>query len=478
MSRNITANHTAFSTEAGQEERAAEGKLLFTKYCSQDCAMLIKGTRLIAMQSLAEDSGLIGAVYVGRVQNVAQNLDACFVEIADGNAGFLSERDSRYYFLCSRADGAHTGGMEVENDSNSTAESGHRKRKYRFRQGDELLVQVTKEPHKTKQIALSTHISLSCEAAVISLGAAKIGYSAKLSEEKKQEIKDWLKEAGLREEGRFLFEKIWQEAWESGFGPGNAIQNSSVAQRSNVPVCPADISVVVRTQAQTLDRDSFLKELTALAKEFALLLQRAPHRTRFSCLKAAPPAFAAAMDRLAYPSEYQEIVTDDRKLYGQMTDYCKIHCPNAKIRYYEDSMLSLFKLYSMDKKTETAFNTHVWLKSGGYLVIQPTEALTVIDVNSGKSESKKGAFLLNCEAAEEVALQIRLRNLSGIIIVDFINMEDWRQREDLLAYLRTLTRRDRQRTNVVDMTPLGLVEITRKRESRTLREQFAKERNP
>ncbi len=105
-------------------------------------------------------------------------------------------------------------------------------------------------------------------------------------------------------------------------------------------------------------------------------------------------------------------------------------------------------------------------------MIQPTEALTVIDVNSGKYEGKKGGFLVNCEAAEEIALQLRLRNLSGIIIIDFINMDDRGQEKELLEYLRSLVRRDKQKTFVVDMTPLGLVEITRKRESRTLREQF------
>ena len=126
---------------------------------------------------------------------------------------------------------------------------------------------------------------------------------------------------------------------------------------------------------------------------------------------------------------------------------------------------------------KTALSSKVWLKSGGYLVIEPTEALTVIDVNSGKYESGREAQdtyrKINLEAAEEVAFQLRLRNLSGIIIVDFINMRSRDDNNMLLQTLRKFVKQDRVNTTIVDMTPLGLVEITRKRTSRPLREQFA-----
>ena len=114
----------------------------------------------------------------------------------------------------------------------------------------------------------------------------------------------------------------------------------------------------------------------------------------------------------------------------------------------------------------------MWLKSGGYLVIEPTEALTVIDVNTGKysahSQSGETFFKINCEAAAEIALQLRLRNLSGIIIVDFINMDSAEKQEELLRYLTQQVRRDRVRTDVIDMTGLGLVEITRRKTGRPL----------
>ena len=145
--------------------------------------------------------------------------------------------------------------------------------------------------------------------------------------------------------------------------------------------------------------------------------------------------------------------------------------------FYEDRLLPLGKLYSLDKAFEEAQSERVWLKSGGYLVIQPTEALTVIDVNTGKYEGKKNTeeafFRINREAAQESARQIRLRSLSGIIIIDFINMEEKEHQETVLEELKNAVKTDPVRPVLVDMTPLGLVEVTRKRQYRSLKEQLA-----
>ncbi len=147
MSRNITANHTETSMEARQEEKAGKGNLIFSKNQDKNCAMLIKGTRLLAMQSLEEDAGQIGAIYVGKVKNVAKNLNACFVELSEGEVGFLSQKDCQYYFPC----------------DNRKQEQG----KLTLHQGDEILVQVKSEAHQTKQLTLTAHISLANEVAAI-----------------------------------------------------------------------------------------------------------------------------------------------------------------------------------------------------------------------------------------------------------------------------------------------------------------------
>lgn len=179
---------------------------------------------------------------------------------------------------------------------------------------------------------------------------------------------------------------------------------------------------------------------------------------------------------MADPSEYSEILTDDPQIYRQLSEGDHPLLKQKSIRFYDDPAISLRLLYSLERGMEEALDTRVWLKCGGYLVIEPTEAMTVIDVNSGKNEAKKAGedtyYQVNLEAAEEVARQLRLRNLSGIIIVDFINMAEKERQKELLETLKNLTTGDRQHPRIVDMTPLGLVEITRKKSHPTLAEQF------
>ena len=147
----------------------------------------------------------------------------------------------------------------------------------------------------------------------------------------------------------------------------------------------------------------------------------------------------------------------------------------AKLRWYEGRQLPLVKLYRLETVCREACQKRVWLKSGGYLVIEPTEALTVIDVNTGKFDGHKKLqdtfFQTNCEAATEIAAQLRLRNLSGIILVDFIDMEGEEYNRQLLELLTRELERDPVRALLVDQTRLGLVEITRRKVRKPLYEQ-------
>jgi ribonuclease G len=181
------------------------------------------------------------------------------------------------------------------------------------------------------------------------------------------------------------------------------------------------------------------------------------------------------LEQLAAGSEFEEVITDDDACYQQLLSYAAGHTSSIPIRLYEDTSFPLKSLYGLEAKLDDALRERVWLKSGGYLVIQPTEALTVIDVNSGKYDGKtdadESARKVNLEAAAEVALQLRLRNLSGIIIVDFINMKQESFRDDVMDALRRAVRKDRVQTRVIDMTPLGLVELTRKKINKPLHEQ-------
>lgn len=219
--------------------------------------------------------------------------------------------------------------------------------------------------------------------------------------------------------------------------------------------------------------------VTADRKVFpASLLPKISHAACFSVIYENDVNRLPQTEELISPKEYSEIITDDPRVYHILqTNACGV-----PIRLYEDRFLSLNKLYAIDSKAEMALERRIWLKSGAYLIIEPTEALTVIDVNTGKYESKRDigdetAVKINREAAEECALQLRLRNLSGIIIIDFINMKEQENRQALLQYMRDLVANDSMTVRVIDLTPLGLMELTRKKVAKPVHEQVVQWRN-
>lgn len=438
MSRNISANHVEYSKEAVNEKKSGDGKMIFTKIAGKDCAALVKGGRLLALQTMTDEKERIGAFYIAKIRKVVPNLNACFVEISGGEICFLPLREARRFFRCS----------QVVNRKNNA-----------LCQGDEILIQIVREAQKNKQATVTAHISLTNEAAVIGLGSNKVGYSSKFSKEEKTHFKNLLEENGFVNSGVFTVP-----------------ESMSVEIKSYLSETVAETGMVVRTLAAQLDDASFLEACKRLLSEFFELLTTARHRICFSCVKESAPVFVSLISKLAYASEYNEIVTDDPSLFESLTAYEAENVLGKKVRLYQDDMLSLEKLYSLDTKVEEALQEKVWLKSGAYLVIQQTEAMTVIDVNSGKKEAagekKDYYFQINKEAAEEIAIQLRLRNLSGIIIVDFINMSEDSEKEELLDFLRKGVSNDKVTCSVIDMTPLGLVELTRKKDLKPLREEM------
>ncbi len=430
MSRQINSSRTGLSENQRNVNKG--GKLLFTTYKNQLSALLISDNRLRAAQFFPAESSLMGAVYIAKVKNVVKNLDACFVEIGGEprKICFLSGKDSKHPFLLNRKwDG-------------------------RILEGDEFPVQVVKDAQKTKQPSVTTIISLSNEYFALSVGDPRTGFSAKLSAGQKRELRNVLKKA-------------------------QALPPEPLALQ-DAPT----FGLVVRTRAAELleeenGRTLLLESLQQLHQDWQELFQTALHRTCFSCLREPPAPWQDTLEYLVYPDEYEEILTDDEHIYAQLQASGLIPVDKS-VRLYgrsEREELPLSKLYGLEHKLDTALNRRVWLRSGGYLIIEATEALTVIDVNSGKCEASGASCeictRINREAAEEIALQLRLRNLSGIIIVDFINMDSPADQKSLLNYLSTLTARDRQKTAIVDITPLGLVEITRKKNRKPLAEQIS-----
>lgn len=383
-----------------------------TKLC---CCLLEEG-RLTEVHIDREGQNLLGNIYVGKVKNVLRNIDAAFVEIAGKRTCFLPLSEAAHPILTNRtADG-------------------------RLLAGDEILVQVQKDAVKTKDPVLTAKLSLPGRYASVSLeeGSCGIRYSHKLSTGEKERIQENLK--GIQ--------------------------------------VPQNMTAVIRTQARELSDFSVLtqelEDLTAQAKK---LLLAGKTRTVFSLLTERAPGYLKLLqtDFASFPDK---IVTDELSVFQTLQSYYQKNdgAKLSALHFYQDEKLSLSGLYGLGAKLSEAVDKNVWLKSGGYLVVEPTEALTVIDVNTGKYTGKKDmeeTFLrINEEAALEVARQLRLRNLSGIILVDFINMRRKEENLHLLSLLREACGKDPVPVRVVDMTPLGLVEITRKKVSRPLAEQL------
>jgi ribonuclease G len=238
------------------------------------------------------------------------------------------------------------------------------------------------------------------------------------------------------------------------------VQLEKEAVRSKEPVFSYKLSAKYMSSAEEMDK----------------VVNYGIHRTCYSRVWRSPSPYLLDL-KAAAKMGYCQILSDDEKLYNELSEYIKLSLPQLEpcLKFYNDKDYSLNKLYSIETKLMGLLSKKVWLKSGAYLVIEKTEAMYVIDVNSGKNLSKKAnsdyVYSVNLEAAEEIMYQIRLRNLTGMILVDFINMEYDKDKEGLLDELSYLAGKDPIKTKVIDMTALDLVEITRQKNKRGLREQ-------
>ena len=315
--------------------------------------------------------------------------------------------------------------------------------------------------------------------------SGRLQFSGKLSDKARQQITEALAAADIREEtltaqGCSLIVRTNAGALmqEDSKTP---VHNESVPLYDDAgqSVHSAGAPLPANTEKPAADDLApLIREAQALIRQAAALWQNAGMRTCYSCLYRPESGYLTEI-RDTPQEQYEEILTDDPALYEEIRAFLERSCPQAfsALRLYQDSAVSLRNLYGLPAKIREACGKRVWLKSGGYLVIEPTEALTVIDVNSGKYTGKKGTRdtfrLINREAALEIARQLRLRNLSGIILVDFISMEKKEDEKELLQLLSAELKKDPVKTAVVDMTPLGLVEITRKKVRRSIYEQLS-----
>lgn len=397
-------------------------KLLITRWGNQILTALTENGKCRSLNlEPAEKTGILGNIYIGKVKNIVKNINSAFIDLGNGLTGYYSLTDNKTHLFT---------------DAAAKTQDSHRP----LRQGDEILVQVERDAVKTKDPVLTSNLNFTGKYLVLTQGKKQIGFSGKIRD------KAW------KQHMQNLLEKETAGSFGLSFG------------------------LIVRTNAREAGEEEILQELELLARRRQTLLASASHRTCYSLLASSEPSYIRSI-RDAYTSELEAVVTDDKDCYEAVRQYLEENQPEdlEKLSFYEDPMLSLSKLYSLETALEQALGKHVWLKSGGYLVIEPTEALTVIDVNTGKYAGKKTQvetiFKINQEAAAETARQLRLRNLSGIIVVDFIDMETEEERLRLMSLLERELLKDPVKTVLVDMTRLGLVEITRKKVKRPLAEQ-------
>lgn len=304
--------------------------------------------------------------------------------------------------------------------------------------GDLLTVQVNKEPIKTKQPSVTTKLSMTGEYVVVHQDDT-IGVSTK--------IKDNSKREGLKT----IFEK--------------AINDFKAKQKCK------DVSFggIIRTKAEEVSDDIIYNETIKILCNLDEVLYKSQYATAYSCMYEKMPSYLQDIESMAG----NDVITDMEYIIEKCQEY-NIATP----KLYDDAMVSMRALYNLDTVIEKALNKKVYLKSGAYLIIEHTEAMTVIDVNSGKaikgSSKEEKLFAINLEAAKEITRQLRLRNISGMIIVDFISMDNSYNEEQLLKSLREFVQEDSVLTTVVDITKLGLVEMTRKRIRRPLYEVMMK----
>jgi ribonuclease G len=390
-------------------------KLIITKKDNSIVSAFFEENDMVQVNVEYIDSGrILGNIYIGKIKNIVKNINAAFVEIANGKMCYLSFLEAKNPIFVNP------------------------KKTDKLVIGDELIVQVSKEDIKTKAPVITTNINFTGKYVVLIHGKSSLGISSKIKDEsERKKIKQWMDEFKNPEYG-----------------------------------------FVVRTNATRQPKEIIQNEIRNLITQYEELKEYGIHKKTFSLLYQNIPGFISDI-KDGYGNSMDEIVTDDKDIYDSIYHYLNNHQKEdvSKLRFYEDKLLSLSNLYSVNNKLEHALREKVWLKSGGTIIIQPTEALTVIDVNTGKAISGKknidDNFLkINREAAKEIAKQLRLRNISGIIIIDFITMTIEGHKQILMEELDSYLKKDPIKTTLVDMTPLNLVEITRKKVRKPLHEQL------
>ena len=398
--------------------RVTDKLMVITEHGERDQLAVLEGRDLV--QHYVTRIGarsMVGNVYLGRVQNVLPGMEAAFVDVGRGRNAVLYAGEVNY--------------------SPEDLEGSPPRIEKVLKSGQSVLVQVTKDPIGGKGARLTAQISMPGRYLVLVPNSSVTGISRRLPEEERRRLKAIYKK--IRPDGQGL---------------------------------------IVRTAAEGASEEALAADLRRLLEEWSGIEKRAKKAKAPAILYEEPELTVRVVRDLFTDEEYRELVTDSPRVYEVVTDYLRQTDPDVlpKVRLHEGK-LPAFEEFHIVEQIHKGLDRKVWLPSGGYIVIDRTEALTVIDVNTGKSVGKTNleetVVNTNLEAAREVARQLRLRDIGGMIVIDFIDMLLEQNKRKVIDTLREALAQDKSRSQVFDISPLGLLEVTRKRVSGGLLESFS-----
>jgi ribonuclease E len=371
-------------------------------------------------------SQIHGNVYLARVQNVLPGMEAAFVDIGTPKNAVLYRGD------------VHYDPEDIERSTKGGRGNGRPRIEDVLRAGQTIICQVTKNPIGAKGARLTQEVSLPGRFVVLIPNSSTYGISKRLPDDERKRLRQILDR-----------------------------------------VKPAEHGVIVRTAAENVTTEEIEADVLRLLDQWRQIDALAK-RSKAPTLLYREPDMAVRVIREEFSQDYRSVLIDDRELYTAVRDYVASISPELadRVEYYdpEAEALPLYERHHVHEQIHRALDLKVWLPSGGSLIIEHTEALTVIDVNTGKnvgrSSLEETVFKNNLEAAVEIARQLRLRDVGGIIVVDFIDMEKAGNRDEVVRVFRDALSRDKTRTQVFEISELGLCEMTRKRIGEGLLESF------
>ena len=398
--------------------RVTDKLMVITQHGERDQIAVLEERELVQHYvTRAGARSMVGNVYLGRVQNVLPGMEAAFVDVGRGRNAVLYAGEVNW--------------------SPEDLEGAPPRIEHVLKNGQSVLVQVTKDPIGGKGARLTAQISLPGRFLVLAPNSEVSGISRRLPDAERRRLKTFVKNLKPKEHG-----------------------------------------LIVRTAAEGASEEALALDLQRLLEEWAQIEKLSKKAKAPAVLYEEPELTLRVVRDLFTDEEYRELVTDSPRIFGLITDYLRDVAPDvlSKVRLHEGP-LPAFEEFHIVEQIHKGLDRKVWLPSGGYLVIDRTEAMTVIDVNTGKSVGKSNleetVVNTNLEAASEVARQLRLRDIGGMIVIDFIDMLLEQNKSKVIDAVKESLAQDKSRSQVFDISPLGLLEVTRKRVSGGLLEAFS-----